>query len=158
MNKKIITFKTIANVISEFNNPKDLIFACEKGLKTQAISKIKVNKEYAHGLMGLKSFSHVWVIYYLHLADKTEIVTMPGTPEMTDLPKVGVFASRSQYRPNKIALRLAKIVKITKNIIHVSGLDAINGTEVLDIKPYVPGFDRPKKYKCAPWYSWFEKK
>ena len=82
-------------------------------------------------------------------------MTHPGPPDI-ELPKVGVFASRSQYRPNHIALRLVRIVKVEDNVVFVEGLDAINGSKVLDIKPYVPGFDRPKEYSVANWYTWFE--
>lgn len=82
------------------------------------------------------------------------MLTHPGPPGVKDIPKVGVFASRSQYRPNPIALRLVKLIRIQENILHVEGLDAINESVVLDIKPYIDGFDRPGEFKVADWYSW----
>ena len=87
-----------------------------------------------------------------------ELITHPGPPSIKDLPKVGVFASRSQHRPNPIALKLVKLIKIEKNKVHVQGLDAINNSPVLDIKPYISGFDKPEKVKIASWYNWLNKK
>lgn len=151
-----ISFESIGKVKSEYKKPNDLIFACEKGIKANTHSKIIINQKFKKGLQKLEEFSHIFIIYFLHQANKIEILTHPGPPNKTNLPKVGVFASRSQYRPNHFALRLVKIIKIEKNNIFVKGLDAVDGTHVLDIKPYVKGFDRPKKFKTANWYDWLE--
>jgi len=97
------------------------------------------------------------VLYFLNQATKLELLAHPGPPTEINLPKVGVFASRSQYRPNHIALRLVKLVKIENNVLHVEGLDAINSSKVLDVKPYVKGFDRPDKFYTANWYDWLDK-
>lgn len=150
-----ITFNTIGYVESIYEKPEDLIFACEKGLQTETHSKIILNKEYEKGLKGLEEFSHLFVLYHLDKANHIEIITHPGPPGIK-LPRVGVFASRSQYRPNHIALRLVELEGLEKNIIKVRGLDAINGSKVLDIKPYVEGFDRPERYKVANWYDWLK--
>jgi len=104
----------------------------------------------------LDCFSHIFVIFHLDKVKKTELITHPGPPTIKSLPKVGIFASRSQYRPNPIALRLVKLLRIEGNILHVEGLDAINNSRVLDIKPYVRGFDRPEEYETAPWYNWLD--
>ncbi len=149
-----ICFNPIGVIESRFDNPEDLIFACEKGLSTKTISKIALNEKFAEGLIGLKEFSHVFVIYFLDRANKIELLTHPGPPTETGLPKVGVFASRSQYRPNHIALRLVELLNVEGNCLHVKGLDAINGSKVLDIKPYVKGFDRPEQFTSASWYDW----
>lgn len=152
----MLDFDVIGRVESDYKNPEDLIFACEKGLETDTYSKIIVDKRYQDGLEGLQEFSHLFVMFYLDKATKLEISTHPGPPDI-DLPKVGVFASRSQYRPNHIALRLVRILKVEDRIVHVRGLDAINGSKVIDLKPYVPGFDRPEDFRVAPWYTWFNK-
>jgi len=152
-----ICLEPIGHVVSNFENPEELIFACEKGLQTTTNSKIILDKKYAQGTKGLEEFSHIFVIYFLDQATKLELTTHPGPPSEKTLPKVGVFASRSQYRPNHIALRLVKLIKIEDNTLHVQGLDAINESQVLDIKPYIAGFDRPKEFKIAPWYDWLDK-
>lgn len=149
-------FESIGVVESEYDQPQDLIFACEKGLDTETYSRIVLNERYVSGLRGLEEFSHLFVMFHLDRAAKIEILTHPGPPDIK-LPKVGVFASRSQYRPNHIALRLVKILKVENGVISVKGLDAVNGSKVIDIKPYVPGFDRPQEYKAASWYTWLDK-
>jgi len=97
------------------------------------------------------------VIYYLDKIKKMELMTYPGPTSIKNLPAVGVFASRSQYRPNPIALRLVKLIAVEKNKLLVEGLDAISGSPILDIKPYIPGFDRVKKPEIAYWYNWLDK-
>jgi len=151
-----IILNSIGKVECDYKEPKELMFACEKGIKTKTDSKIVIKEEYEKGLRGLEEFSHLFVIYHLDQAKRIELITHPGPPSEKNLPKVGIFASRSQYRPNHIALRLVKIKRIEENIIHVEGLDAIDGSKVIDIKPYIKGFDRPKEFKIAPWYHWLE--
>lgn len=153
-----ISLKSIGHVVSDFNSPEELQFACERGLMTKTSSTIVIMDEFKEGLKNLGDFSHVFVIYFLHKAEKTELTTYPGPKSVKGLPKVGVFASRSQYRPNPIALRLVKLLEIKENRIVVEGLDAIDGSKVLDIKPYIPGFDRPEIVKVASHYSWLEEK
>jgi tRNA (adenine37-N6)-methyltransferase len=149
-----ICFDPIGIIQSKFNNPEDLAFACEQGLDTDTESEIIVDEHLKEGLSGLEEFSHIFIIYFLNQADRIELSTHPGPPSEESLPKVGVFASRSQYRPNHIALRLAELLNINCNRILVKGLDAVNGSKVLDIKPYVKGFDRPENFKTAYWYDW----
>lgn len=151
-----IVFKPIGFVVSKFKKPKDIVFVCEKGTKAKIKSKIIIYKEFEKGLRGLEKFSHIWIIYFLNKINTTEMITYPGPPSIQNLPKVGIFASRSQYRPNPIALKLVKLMKIEENKLHVQGLDAIDGSPVLDIKPYIPSFDKPEKVKIANWYSWLE--
>ncbi|MBD3253112.1 tRNA (N6-threonylcarbamoyladenosine(37)-N6)-methyltransferase TrmO [Candidatus Pacearchaeota archaeon] len=151
-----INLEFIGKIVSDYSIPEELHFECEKGLKTVSYSKIILKDKYIIGLKGLEQFSHIFVIYILDKADRIELITHPGPSSIKDLKKVGVFASRSQYRPNHIALRLAKLMKINNNELIVEGLDAVNGSKVLDIKPYIPGFDRPNTFKVAEWYDWLK--
>lgn len=153
MNQKEIRLKSIGYVSSKLKNPKDFIFACKDGLDTKFKSNIVINKKFSDGLEGLKNFSHIWVIYWLNEAKRIELKTYPMHPSVFESPQVGVFASRSQYRPNHIALRLVRLLDIQKNVLEVKGLDAIDKSFVLDIKPYVPYFDLPKKIKIAKYYE-----
>jgi tRNA-Thr(GGU) m(6)t(6)A37 methyltransferase TsaA len=154
MKETRMVFRPIGFVSSKFRKPKDMVLACEKGLLYNAESRIIINRKISKGLEGLEKFSHLWVIYRLHEANRVELKTYPGPLSVKNLSKVGVYATRSQYRPNHIALRLVKIKKIEKNAIEVSGLDAIDGSPVIDIKPFVSHFDRPEKSKEADWYKW----
>ncbi|GBD94184.1 putative tRNA (adenine(37)-N6)-methyltransferase [bacterium BMS3Abin05] len=149
-----ITFTSIGRVRCEFREPRELEFACELGLKCSAVSEIILDPEFKTGLEGLQHFSHAFVLFHIHKVAKTELKTYPAPLSIKHLQPVGVFASRSQYRPNPIGLRLVKILQVSKNRLVVEGLDAIDGTPVLDIKPYVPGFDRPAKVNTAVWYHW----
>jgi tRNA-Thr(GGU) m(6)t(6)A37 methyltransferase TsaA len=151
---KKIALSPIGMVVSKLNNPKDTAFVCEKGKKAKIISQIIISKQFVKGLKGLAKFSHIWVIYFLDKINTIELITHPGPPSIKNLPKVGVFASRSQYRPNPIALKLVKLIAINKNKLIVQGLDAINSSPVLDIKPYVPGFDKLEETKIGRWYNW----
>jgi len=146
--------KPIGTVKSEYKKPSDLHFACEKGKRAESISEIILKDEFAEGLFRTDEFSHLWIIYFLDRAERTEIKTHPGPSSMKNLPKAGIFATRSQYRPNKIALRLVRFIKKTKNVITVGGLDAINKSKVIDIKPYVSHFDLPENFTEPEWYKW----
>ena len=150
-----LKIKPIGKVSSEFKRPEELHFACEEGLNAKNTSRIILNDGFKEGLKGLENFSHAFILYYLHRADRVELTTHPGPPSI-NVPRTGVFASRSQYRPNHLALRLVKINEIDGNSLTVTGLDAIDGSAVLDIKPYIPGFDRPEKFRVEPQYNWFE--
>lgn len=102
-------------------------------------SRIVLRPEMAPGLMGLEDVQHILVLFNLHRATEYELQLHPGhNPEN---PIRGVFATRSQYRPNPIAATVADIVSVEDNIIYVTGLDAQDGSPVLDIKPHNPRFD-----------------
>ena len=152
-----IELRPIGKVNSDFKKPEDLHFACEQGRFANTHSSIEIQPEFSECLKGIDKFSNLWVLYYLHHADRVENITYPGPKSIKNLEMVGSFASRSQYRPNHIALRLVSLLKLHKNIVMVNGLDAIDGTPVLDIKPYIPYFDYSKEPKIAQWYSWTDK-
>jgi tRNA-Thr(GGU) m(6)t(6)A37 methyltransferase TsaA len=95
-------------------------------------------------LMGLEEFSHVWIIYLFHDNGEGGASLRPKiTPPRLNGKRVGVFATRTPHRPNPIGLTLAKLESIddSKGIVYFSGIDLINGTPVLDIKPFIPDYD-----------------
>lgn len=92
-------------------------------------------------LKGLDSFSHVEVIFYLHKVDTGNIETSARHPRNNRAwPKVGIFSQRGKNRPNRLGSTIARIVSIHGTTIHLSGLDAIDGTPVIDIKPVMSEF------------------
>jgi tRNA (adenine37-N6)-methyltransferase len=92
-------------------------------------------------LLGLDAFSHVEVVYQFHQVSEDAIVTHARHPrERTDWPKVGIFAQRGRVRPNRLGVTVCRLVEVRSTSIIVQGLDAIDGTPVLDIKPYLTGF------------------
>ena len=115
-------------------------------------SEIVINKELQDGLLGLEQFSHIVVVFHLdqaHFVKEKHLVRRQRDRE--DLPMMGIFAQRSKDRPNAIGLSTVKLLSIQENIVKVKGLDAINGTPVLDIKPYYPAHDTPTNATVPEW-------
>lgn len=113
------------------------------------ISDIVIDRKFAPALDGLKDYSHVIIVYWMHEAGKYKIKHMPQGIG----PLVGIFACRCQSRPNPIGITAVKILKRSKNVLKVKDLDVINGTPVLDIKPYTPQYDLVKNAKVPAWTS-----
>lgn len=99
------------------------------------LAVIKVCEEYLPALHRINEHSHFWILSWFHEA-KRSILRVKPMRINPDLPEYGVFGLRTPSRPNPIALTLVRLIKIENNELHVSGLDAIDGTPVLDIKPY----------------------
>jgi tRNA-Thr(GGU) m(6)t(6)A37 methyltransferase TsaA len=123
-------------------------------------SVIEIRPELAAALEGLEGFSHVWVLYWFHENDRPEeraILKVHPRRDPTN-PLTGVFATRSPMRPNLIALTCCRIVSVKKNILEVEGLDAREGSPVLDLKPYIPYSDALPEAKVPWWVNKIRKK
>lgn len=94
-----------------------------------------------HSIEGLQEFSHVWLIFVFHKNNSGGFTKAKVKPPRLNGQKTGVFACRSPYRPNPIGLTLAKLESVEGDTLHLSGIDIINGTPVLDIKPFIPDYD-----------------
>jgi len=95
----------------------------------------------ASALAGLEGFSHAEIVYVFDQVGDDEIVRGARHPRgRTDWPKIGIFAQRGKNRPNRIGITVCRIVSVSALRLEVEGLDAIDGTPVLDIKPYLTGF------------------
>ena len=108
-----------------------------QGYKSEKISQIEVFKEFEEGLKDIEGFSHIIVIFWFHKSQGYHLLTK--TPWDDSLH--GLFATRSPHRPCPLGLTVVELVAREKNILEVKGLDAIDGTPLLDIKPYIPGVD-----------------
>ncbi|MBN1678038.1 MAG: tRNA (N6-threonylcarbamoyladenosine(37)-N6)-methyltransferase TrmO [Candidatus Thermoplasmatota archaeon] len=102
-------------------------------------SKLVFDRRYVEGLYKLGHFDHVWVIFGFHRRRETIMKVHPRHDPRN--PLVGVFASRSPTRPNKLGLTLVELVSIRGNIVTVRGLDALDGAPIYDIKPYEEEID-----------------
>lgn len=102
---------------------------------------IILDETYLSGLDDLQGFSHIYLLYSFHQAKRTELLV---TPFMDNQPR-GVFSTRSPLRPNHIGLSIVKITNIENNKITVDGVDVLDGTPLLDIKPYIEKFDAIKE-------------
>ena len=99
---------------------------------------VEVFPGFAQGLQDLEGFSHVILLYHFHRADPGYDLLV--TPFLDDRPK-GLFATRYPRRPNGLGLSVVRLVRREANVLHVAGIDVLDGTPLLDIKPYVPRFD-----------------
>jgi tRNA-Thr(GGU) m(6)t(6)A37 methyltransferase TsaA len=106
-------------------------------------SEIHVDDAWASGLRGIDGFSHALIVFWMHEARfdaATDLVRRPRG--RADLPETGIFAQRAKHRPNPIGITAVRVLGCDGKVLRVRGLDAIDGTPVLDIKPYVAAFDR----------------
>jgi tRNA-Thr(GGU) m(6)t(6)A37 methyltransferase TsaA len=117
------------------------------------ISQIIIRNELAEALEGIDDFSHLFVLFWLHEIPAKQQKTLKVHPRgRRDLPLLGVFATRSMLRPNPIGLTLVELVKVEGNVLTARGLDALDGTPVLDIKPFDP-WDTAKDAKVPRWWT-----
>ncbi len=107
-----------------------------------SLARLRVHPRYSplHSLAGLGEFSHVWLISWFHLNTNKTFHPKIHPPRLKG-GKIGVFASRSPHRPNPLGLSLAKLEKVEGDTLYLSGIDLIDGTPILDIKPYLPFSD-----------------
>lgn len=112
-----------------------------------------LDKKYQPGLLGLEGFSHVYVFWWFDKNDTPEKrATLQGHPRGNpENPLKGVFGTRSPFRPNLIALTLCKVVAVKGNVVTVEKTDAFPGTPVLDIKPFIPGYDSVPDARVPEW-------
>lgn len=118
--------------------------ACSSAMKDMTgtdarISEIILGDEFSELLDGIEEYSHVMILYWGHEVPETGRTLKKTHPAgLTGYPKQGIYATYSPARPNPVLMTVAKLMKKEKNRLYVSGLDAINDSPVLDIKPYVP--------------------
>lgn len=106
----------------------------------------------AEALMGLETFSHAEVIFLFDQVPDAKIVTGARYPRgNTDWPKIGIFAQRGKNRPNRLGATICEILSVDGTVLHIKGLDAIDGTPVLDIKPVMSGFQPRGKMREPGW-------
>ena len=119
------------------------------------ISEIIVSNKIAEqSIKGIEEFSHLEIIFYFHLADLTKIEISSSHPRgNSKYPKVGIFSQRKKARPNLLGTAIVKLIKAEKNKLTVEGLDAVDGTPVIDIKPVFKEFLPEDKIIQPEWVS-----
>ena len=145
MDKIVMT--PVGKVVNEVANRKDTSWGDD-------ISSIVLDEQYVSGLKGLEDFSHAIILFYLDKAEYIKEKHLQRRPQnRDDMPLVGIFSQRGKDRPNKIGMTSVEIVSVTDDTLVVKGLDAVDDTPVLDIKPYYPAYD--KKEATVP--EWVER-
>jgi tRNA-Thr(GGU) m(6)t(6)A37 methyltransferase TsaA len=113
---------------------------------------IHIRPELTEGLTGIEQFSHLLVVFWMHRAVFDPAGDLVRRPRgRNDMPLLGIFAQRAKHRPNPIGITAVHLLGRTDNILTVRGLDAIDGTPVIDIKPYVPQFDHVHNATIPTW-------
>ena len=142
-----ITLKAIGIIRNEIKQP-------QKDGWENVISDIVVDNSLTEALDGLEDFSHILVIYWMHLVvNNGKLRTKVHPRHMEELPLVGLFASRSPNRPNPIGKAIVRLLHRDGNILKVEGLDAVDGSLLIDIKPYIPGYDSVDDAKVPQWIA-----
>ena len=142
-----IKYKPIGVVHSPFKEPKGTPIqpSCAKGIE----GTVEVFPEYAEGLKDVEEFSYIILIFHFHLSKGASLKAMP----YMDNKLHGIFSIRGPSRPNPIGISTVKLVNIKDNILYIQDIDIVDGTPLLDIKPYVPEFDIRETAKTG----WLEK-
>jgi tRNA-Thr(GGU) m(6)t(6)A37 methyltransferase TsaA len=137
----------IGKICSPYKESTDI--PIQGTFKSDVEARIELKDKYAGGLKDLDGFSHAIILYYFHKSQREQI---DGKPFL-EQDKHGIFAIRSPHRPNHIGLSIVKIKRIEANKLYFTEVDMLDGTPVLDIKPYVKHFDYREKVKSG----WLDK-
>ncbi len=137
--------KPIGRVCNQVREPRDSGWG-------QVLSEVRLDPEFAPGLAGLGDFSHAVVVFLMHesrFSPRDHLLRRPQ--ERADMPALGIFAQRAKHRPNPIGITTVAIDRIDGGSMFVRGLDAIDGTPILDVKPHVAAYDAPADTRAPEW-------
>ena len=121
------------------------------------VSKIFFREDLTAALEGVEEFSHLFFLFWLHeMSDEDRQVMKVRPRGRADMPLLGIFATRTPHRPNPIGLTRVKLLNVEGNVVTVQGLDAFDGTPVLDIKPF-DSWDTTNEVRVPDWWMKLEK-
>lgn len=138
-----VVLSPIGYIRSPFKEPSGVPIQTKAG--NEYSGTVEILEEYAEGLADLDGFSHVFLLCYLHRSTGYDLKVVPFLDDV----KRGVFSTRAPRRPNPIGLHLVRLESVEGNILHIRDIDMIDGTPVLDIKPYIPQGDEREKYRLG---------
>ncbi|MFT5749302.1 MAG: tRNA-Thr(GGU) m(6)t(6)A37 methyltransferase TsaA [Ancylomarina sp.] len=141
-----IKYEPIGIIHSEFKEPKGTPIQPRAGEGCEG--RIEVFSEFAEGLQDIDGFSHITLVYHFHLLKESSLIVKPFMDDHTH----GIFSTRAPSRPNPIGMSVVRLIKVEGNILHVKDMDIVDGTPLLDIKPYVPDIDD----RAATKIGWLE--
>src|SRR3989339_972683 len=133
-----IDIRPIGIICSPYKEPQGVPY---QAYKSRAQGRVQVYREFAKGLDDVDGFSHIILVFYFHQAQGYKL---KAKPYLDDVPR-GIFAIRGPWRPNHIGISRVRLLKRRGRELIISGLDMIDKTPLLDIKPYVPAFDELSK-------------
>jgi tRNA-Thr(GGU) m(6)t(6)A37 methyltransferase TsaA len=142
-----IEFEPIGLIHSPFSDPHGMPIqpSGAAGVK----GTVELFEKYREGLKDLEGFSHIILLYHFHLSRGFSLTVVP----FLDAAKRGLFATRAPKRPNPIGLSIVRLERVEAAVLHILNVDVLDGTPLLDIKPYVPAFDAQENVRAG----WIEK-
>ena len=143
----IVHMQPIATIKTPFCSLENMPVQ-SKGAK-DVYATIEFEKQYQEGLKDLDGFSHIYLIYYFHKIKNYKLQVVPFNDKTNTLR--GVFATRTPMHPNFIGLSIVELIKVENNIITVKGIDILDGTPLLDVKPYIENFDKIEGIPKSGW-------
>ncbi len=143
-----MTLRAIGIVRNKFSEPSS-----ERLNLKEKIAKIEIDPVLTEALDGLEGFSHIIVLYWMHHAASGKLPLKVHPMGRQDVPVQGIFAVRTPNRPNRIGKTTVRLIERQGNILRVQGLDALDGSPVLDIKPYLPGYDSADNARVPTWIT-----
>ena len=130
-----VSFEPIGYIFTPFQKKEGM--PIQSALAKGAKGRIELKEELVPGLLDLDGFSHIMLVYYFHESKDFKLQVAPFLEDR----KHGVFATRAPKRPNSIGISVVKLLRVDNNILEVENIDVLDGTPLLDIKPYIPQFD-----------------
>ncbi|MEW5767667.1 MAG: tRNA (N6-threonylcarbamoyladenosine(37)-N6)-methyltransferase TrmO [bacterium] len=130
-----IIYRPIGIIHSSFNSLEDM--PIQPTSDVSGSGSVEIFPDFVDGLKDLEGFSHIYLLYHFHKVHQSNLIVTP----FLDREPRGVFATRAPSRPNPVGLSLVELVRLESNLIYVDRLDVLNGTPLLDVKPYVPEFE-----------------
>ncbi len=138
-----IEFNPIGVIHTPYTEPKGMPIQPAGAAGVQGT--VEVFEAYRGGLADLDGFSHIVLLYHFHKSDGYKLRVVP----FMDTVERGLFATRAPKRPNAIGLSVVQLDRIENGVLHVQNVDIVDGTPLLDIKPYVPEFDSPAEIRTG---------
>jgi len=141
-----MTFKAIGMVRNELKEA-----GTDSDDKREVVSEIVIDNSLTEALDGLEEYSHIIVLWWMHLVNPGEVKLKAHPMGRNELPSKGIFALRTPNRPNPIGKTTVRLLHRQGNLLKVKGLEALDGSPVIDIKPYIPGYDSAVSAKVPYW-------
>lgn len=138
-----IVYTPIGTIHSPFHELSGM--PIQPSSESSAQGWIELEAQFIEGLNDLEGFSHIILVYHLHKSSHFSLSVVP----FLDSEPHGVFATRAPQRPNPIGISVVKLIRMDKNLLYVDKLDVLDGTPLLDIKPFIPEFDSPTDFKLG---------
>ena len=142
-----IAFQSIGIIHSPYKTVQDM--PIQPGGAKGVRGSIQLDEAWQPALQDLCGFSHIILLYHFHKVTRHELLVMPFLDTQTH----GLFATRAPRRPNPIGLSIVKLISVEGGVLYIDNVDVLDGTPLLDIKPYVPAFDIPREEIRTGWLA-----